>query len=453
VLDRNRRFWNEAAETKTAEQIRALQVEKIQRQLAYCYDRSPYYREKFQQIGILPQDVRTWEDFCRLPILLTPSEYKAQQEQSLAEDGHPYGRILCAPLDQVIGVASTSGTTGRPTLTPFTRKDIATTNEVLARAFWRIGIRPGDTVLHAFGLSMWVMGIPAIRALEAMGARPIAVGAEGGTERLLMFAQMTRPSALLCTPSYAEHLIERAPEVGGIHVGELGVKRLFCAGEPGAGLPAIRKKLQDAWGARVYDFAGGPWGIATISCDHDEYQGMHVICEDYCTHFDLVDPETLVPIEMTNNAVGAALLTTYDWEAGPPLKYMLNDIMQFTTDPCPCGLPGKRRKILGRADDLLIIRGINVYPAAIRNVVNSFVPRVTGEIRIVLQEPPPRISSPVHIRIEHCGGIDDSALAELGEQITNRIRDVLRFTPRIEFIDPGTLARSTHKGKLLERRY
>ncbi len=452
MQDRKRPFWNEAAETLSAEEIRSLQVDKIRRQIAYCYDRSLYYREKFQHIGVKPDDVRTWEDFLRLPVMLTPSEFKAQQEQSLIEDGHPYGRILCADLGQVVGVASTSGTTGRPTLTPFTRKDIATTNEVLARAFWRMGIRPGDTVLNAFGLSMWIMGIPAIRALEAMGARPIPVGAEGGTERLIMFAQMTRPSALLCTPSYAEYLIERAPE-SGIHVGDLGIKRIFCAGEPGAGLPAVRKKLQDAWGARIYDFAGGPWGIATISCDHDEYQGMHVICEDYCTHYDLVDPETLAPIEVTNGAVGAAVFTTYEWQAGPPLKYMLNDIMQFTTDPCPCGLPGKRRKIIGRVDDLLIVKGINVYPAAVRNIVNAFVPKVTGEMRIVLYEAPPRVSAPVHIKIEHAAGIGEATLSELDAQITRRIRDVLRFTPRLEFVTPGTLGRSTHKGKFLEKQY
>lgn len=452
MQDRDRRFWNETAETLSAVEIRTLQMKKIRRQIAYCYERSSYYREKFQKIGVSPEDVRTWEDFRRLPIMLTPSEFKAQQEQSSLEDGHPYGRILCANLDEVVGVASTSGTTGRPTLTPFTRQDIATTNEVFARAFWRMGIRPGDTVLHAFGLSMWVAGIPAIRALEAMGARPIAVGAEGGTERLFMFAQMTRPSALLCTPSYAEYLIERAPE-SGIHVGDLGIKRIFCAGEPGAGLPAVRKKLQDAWGARIYDFAGGPWGIATISCDHDEYQGMHVICEDYCTHYDLVDPETLAPIEMTNGAVGAAVFTTYDWQAGPPIKYMLNDIIQFMTDPCPCGLPGKRRKIIGRVDDLLIVKGINVYPSAVRNIVNTFVPKVTGEMRIVLYEPPPRISSPVHIKIELGGEVSETTLSELDAQITRRIRDVLRFTPRLDFVANGTLGRSTHKGKFLEKRY
>lgn len=446
-------YWNEAAETRPEEEIRDLQMRKIRRQLAYCHEHSPYYREKFRQIGALPAEIRTWEDFRRLPVMLTPEQYKEQQEQSSAEDGHPYGRILCAPLREVIGVASTSGTTGRPTLTAFTRRDIDSTNEVLARAFWRIGIRPGDTVLHAFGLSMWVAGIPLVRALEAMGARPIAVGAEGGTERLLLFARLTRPSVLLCTPSFAEHLIERAPEVAGIEVGELGIQRIFCCGEPGAGLPEVRKKLANAWGAKIYDFAGGPWGISSVSCHHDDYQGMHLLSEDYCLHYDLIDPQTRAPMELSDGVIGAAVFTTYDWDAAPPVKFLLNDLNQIHTSPCPCGMPGKRRRILGRIDDLLIVKGINVYPAAIRNVVNGFVPRVTGEMRVVLHEPPPRVTTPLHIKIERGAGVADADLAELERQIGARIRDLLRFTPRIEFVAPATLARSTLKGKLIERMY
>ncbi len=448
----DRRFWNEQVETRSEDEIAALRMQKIRRQLAYCHQRSPYYREKFHGAGATPQDVRTWEDFRRLPIFLTPEEYRAQQERSASEDGHPYGRILCAPLADVVGVSSTSGTTGRPTLTPFTRRDIATTDEVLARAFWRMGIRPGDTVLHAFGLSVWVLGVPAVRALEAMGARPIAVGAEGGTERLLMFAHITRPSALLCTPSYAEYLIERAPAAG-IEVGELGIRRIFCAGEPGAGLPAVRDKIERAWGAKVYDFAGGPWGIASISCDHAEYQGMHLLSEDYCVHYDFVDPQTREPIEVKDGTIGAAVLTAFDWDAGPPVKFLLNDLMQIHFAPCPCGLPGKRRRILGRIDDMLIVRGINVYPAAVRNLVNEFLPRVTGEMRIVLSEPPPRAAAPLHIRLEHAAGIGEGALEDLGREIGARIRDRLRFTAQLEFVAPGTLERSAHKGRLIEKRY
>lgn len=448
-----RRFWNEAVECRSEDEIRAVQVAKIRKQLKRCYRLSSYYRAKMDEAGVKPEDVRTWEDFRRLPVFLTPDEYKAQQDQSRNEDGHSFGKILCAPLREVLGMSSTSGTTGLPTLSGFTRHDIGVTNEILARAFWRIGIRPGDAVLHGFGLSMWVLGIPAVRALEAMGARAMPVGAEGGTERFLTFARLDRPTTLLCTPSFAEYMIERAPQTAGIEVGELGIKTIMCAGEPGAGLPEVRHKIEDAWGASVYDFAGGPWGIAAISCGHDPYQGMHLVSEDCSLNYDIVDPETREPIEIADGAVGATVITSYDWEAAPPVKFFNNDLMQIFTEPCPCGLPGKRRKILGRIDDLLIVKGINVYPAAVRGVINGFVPRVTGEMRIVLNEPPPRVRSPVHIKLERGRTLGDDELKGIAREIERKIGDLLRFTPKLEFVAPDSLDRSVHKGSLFEKAY
>jgi phenylacetate-CoA ligase len=453
IPDRDRQFWNEAVETRSEEEVREVQVDKIRRQIARCYELSPFYRAKMEAAGAAPEDIKTWEDFRRLPIMLTPAEDKEQHQRSLEEDGHPYGKNLCVSPSEVLGMASTSGTTGQPTVYGFTRYDMGVMNEIMARAFWRIGIRPGDTVLHAFGLSMWVLGVPVVRALEAMGVRAVPVGAEGGSERLLMFARLTRPSTLLCTPSYAESLIERARVGVGVEVGELGIRRILCAGEPGAGLPNVRHKIEAAWGAKVFDFAGGPWGIGAVSCGHEPYQGMHLISEDCSLNYDLVDPETKEPKEITDGAIGAVVITSYDWEAGPPIKFLNNDLTQIDLAPCPCGLPGKRRRILGRIDDMLIIRGINVYPAAVKNLINGFVPRVTGELRIVLNDPPPRIPSPVHIKVEGGAGLSDGELERLKREIHGRIRDLLRFTPELELVAPGSLARTHHKGKLIEKTY
>ena len=453
MTDRNRKFWNSEVETRSEKKVREIQVQKIRQQIARCYAAPGYYRDKFKELGIVPDDIATWEDFRRLPILLTPDGYKQQQVDSLAEDGHPYGKILTCPLEKVVGVASTSGTTGQPSFYAYSRHDIAVSNEVLTRAFWRVGIRPGETVLHGFGLSMWVAGISMVRALEFMGARPIPVGADGGTERLLLYARLTKPSTLFCTPSFAEYLIERVPELTGMQVGDLGIKRIFCAGEPGAGLPAVRRKLKDAWGASIYDFNGGPWGISNVSCEHEEYQGMHLLGEDCSLHYDMVDPETRKPIDIVNGAIGAAVLTAFDWEAAPPIKYMNNDLMQAFTEPCPCGMPGKRRKVMGRIDDLLIVNGINVYPAAVKNIVNGYVPRVTGELRIVLTEPPPRAASPLRIKIERGSDTDPNALDGLKNEITSKLRDLLQFSPAIEFVDPKSLSRSMLKGKMFEKRY
>ena len=174
------RYWNKKIETMPLEELRIIQFKKLKKQMKYIYDSSEFYREKFIGFGIEPEDINNLDDFRNLPVFITKDEHRACQEESLQRFGHPFGTILCAPLEDVIGVSATSGTTGLPTFYGFTKHDIDVTNEVLARGFWRAGVRPGETVVHAFGLSMWVAGIPIIRALENMGARTVPVGAEGG---------------------------------------------------------------------------------------------------------------------------------------------------------------------------------------------------------------------------------------------------------------------------------
>ncbi len=452
-MNQTHRFWNEKVETRSEDEVQAVQLDLIKAQFERCYETTPYYRDKMDQVGLKPGDIKTYEDFRNVPVLLSAQEYKEQQARSDLEDGHPYGKILGVAPGEVLGVSSTSGTTGTPTICAYTEADIQTTNEVLARAYWRMGIRPGETVLHAFGLSMWVAGVPFVRALEAMGVRAYPVGAEGGTERFFTFARLARPQTLLCTPSFAEYLIEKGPEVAGIEVGELGVKRIMCAGESGGGLPAVRLKIESAWGARLYDFAGGPWGISSISCDHAEYQGMHLMSEDACIAYDIINPNTKKPVPLTDGAIGAVVSTSFDWQAAPPIKFANNDLVQIFTSPCPCGMPGKRKKIIGRIDDLLIVKGVNVYPAAVRGLINEFVPAVTGQIRIVLTQPPPRVSAPLLIKIEHGREMDTDSLDDLSGRIGKSIQDRLSFSPRLEFVEPGSLERSVLKGKLIEKAY
>ena len=201
------RFWNEKIETLPTAEIRKIQLKKLKKQANYIYENSEFYRKKFAACGATPQDIKTLKDFRNLPVFITKEEHRDSQDESLRKAGHPFGTILCSPLEKVVGVAATSGTTGLPTFYGFTRHDIKVTNEVLARGFWRTGVRAGETVVHAFGLSMWVAGIPILRALEHMGARVIPVGAEAGSERLLQFIDQTKPTTLMSTPSYAEHLI------------------------------------------------------------------------------------------------------------------------------------------------------------------------------------------------------------------------------------------------------
>ncbi len=429
-----------------------LRMKRIRKQARYVYDNSEFYRKKFQEAGAQPEDIKTWDDFRRLPIMLTPQELKEGQKESLRKYGHPFGLYLCAPIEKVIGIQATSGTTGEPTFYALTEHDIRVNDEAICRAFWRAGMRPGDAVMHGFGLSMWVAGIPFIRAVQRLGARPIPAGAEAGTERFLRLIQLTRPRFLLLTPSFAEYLIEKTQELLGCHAKDLGIERIICAGEPGGGIPSVRKKIEEGWNASLFDYAGGIWGISSISCDHHEYQGMHLVSEDFIVQHDLVDPDTLEPIEVKHGAIGAVVSTAYKWEAAPPFKFLNNDVMQILTETCPCGVPGYRRKIIGRRDDLLIVKGVNVYPSAVQNIVNTFVPEVTGQMRLVVNGKPPRVTPPIVLRLEHGKETKQEDLEHLRRIIQGKIADVLRFTPEMEFVEPESLSRSRLKTKLVEVR-
>ncbi len=448
-----RKYWNEAMETLPLEQVRELQWLKLQRQMQYLYDHSPhFYRPKFAAAGAHPRDVRSFDDFRRLPIMRTKEMDRAAQEDSARRDGHPFGTYLCAPLEQVVHVYSTSGTSGEPSFYTYTEHDLRTNDECWARTFWRAGIRPGETVLHGFGLSMWSAGIPVVRALAAMGARPIAAGAEGGIERMLMFARLTRPTAIVGTPSLAEYIIEKCPSILGYPASELGVKTIVVAGAPGAGLADVRKRITEGFGgARLFDSSQGAWGLGNVSCDSAEYQGMHVVSPEHCIWTDLVDPDTKEPLPLEDGAVGEGVITAFDHEAGPPFRYAFGDTLQLSTQPCGCGAPGWRFRILGRVDDLLNVKGIKVYPAAVRNVINSFVPRTTGEMRIVLDAPPPAVNPPLKIKVEHGVGMSPPDIEALRAELVEKLKGRLRFTAAITMVEPGSLERSTLKGKLIEK--
>ena len=449
-----RRFWNEKIETLSREELVELQLRKLKKQMKYCYDNSEFYRNKFKSAGVEPKDIHTLEEFRKLPFFLSKEEERRSQEESRERYGHPFGMHLCCPVESVLGVAATSGTTGLPTFYVFTRNDMAIFNETVARTYWRVGIRPGDTVLHAYGLSMWLAGIPLVRACDSMGLKVIAVGAEAGSQRLLQFADLTKPKALLCTPGYAEHLIGKAPEILGKGVGELGIKILVCGGEPGAGLPEVRKRLEENYRAKIYD-DGGMYGWHGISCDAEEFQGQHLVGEDYnIFHLDLVDPATGTPLEIKDGVIGECVVTALGWEASPPLRYKWGDILQVFTKDCVCGLPGHRIKYLGRADDLLIVKGVNVYPPAVKNVLEGFIPRVTGEMRIVLDKPGVRVEPPLKMKVEYGVEIRPEQLEDLKKELENKFSDVLRFSPNIELLPPNTLEKDpTKKVKLIEKRY
>lgn len=449
-MNSDRSFWNPAVEVLTPEEVRALQWTKLQKQLSYCYRKSSFYRRKFLDAGARLEDIRSIDDFRRLPIFLNKEEDRRSQQESQEREGHPLGMYLCAPLKKVIAVQATSGTTGDPTFYAFTRKDMRLFEEVSARGYWRCGVRPGEPVVHFMGLSLWIGGIPVIRGLHHLGARVIPVGVEGRTERLLQMICLHRPTTMICTPSYAEYLIEKAPPLSGKPAGALGLKRIICFGEPGAGLPEVRKRIQNAYGAELFDSGQGPWGVFIVSCraalDPGLDLGMHVVGEDCTIMYDLVDPKTKEPLKVEDGAVGEYVFTALEWEAAPPLRYSLGDLCQIFTRQCACGQTSLRRKILGRLDDMSIIRGVNVFPSAIKNVVSSF-PEATGDIRVVLEQPPPLAVPPLKVKVELRESLGEERRLELCTAMEKRLQALLKFQAQVILLGPGQLSKGVEQGR------
>jgi len=421
--------------------------------VAYCADRSRFYRERLAAAGAEVGDIGGVADLERLPILLDKDAERELQERSRARAGHPFGEHLCAPLERVVAVASTSGTTGSPTFYAFTAADVATTDELWARALRLIGVRPGDTVLHGFGLSMFLAGYPLARAVERMGARIVPIGAEAGSERLLQMARLVRPRALLCTPSYATYLAEQSERVLGVPAAELGIEVIGCAGEPGAGLPEVRAAIQRAFGARVHDMLGGAHGVMCASCDAPEYAGMHVLGEDTAVVTQLVDPETKAPVRAVDGAIGERVKTSLRWEAQPQLRASVGDVYEVLTGPCGCGLPAPRVRVIGRTDDLLIVKGVKVYPAAIRNLVQELAPLATGELRVVLTAPGPRVEPPLRLTVERGPQVDEAGGEGLAQEIAHRMHQRMAVRPEVTVVAAGTLPRTALKTALIERRH
>jgi len=448
-------LWNPQIELMPANEMRKLQFAKLKKQLIRVYNESPYYKRKFTEIDVDPHKLNSWEQFGDYPFF-DKEEERISQEESKEKMKHPFGMHITCDPKKVVRVSSTSGTTGKPTFTGYTQKDREAANEVGARLMWRIGSRPGDVVMHGFVLSMWIAGVPVVDLLQNLGACTVPIGALTGAKRFAQIAREVFPVQLNCTPSYAEYLIKKLPEEAGIEAGDLGIKRILVSGEPGGSIPEMRQRLSRGFGgAEIYDAIGSTHAVfvSAVSCEANA--GMHFLADDYCL-FELVDPDTLEVIPIEDGAEGEIVLTGLDKECAPAIRWRDKDIVQVFTEPCTCGRPGFRFVVKGRADDMLLVRGVNVYPYAVKDVVTSFHPQVTGNIKIVLSEPPPVAKPPLPVKAELREKLPPEAARQLAKDIEDKIHHSLRFRAKVELAEFGSLERkvgSTHKSQLILKAY
>lgn len=443
-----RPYWDMEIESLlNTPEMKKIQLQKLKTTLAKLKANAPFYAKILAKVD--PENLRSFDEFKEKVPLFNKADLVQLVQDCEGDYLKALDQIMIVNSDQLDYISTTTGTSGVPTPYPMTNHDIRNVwGKVAVRGAWRAGVRSQDRVLQCFALSMVIAGVPTMLGLQELGVTMIPVGAEAKSERILLMQQLFRGNVYLGTPSLAEYLIEQAPTLIGKEVGELGFKALIMGGEPGAGIPEIKKKLESAYGCKAYD-SGAGFGF---SCDCDEYQGMHWVADDLC-YYELVDQETKAPIPFEHGARGEALFTTLDSEGMVMVRQSMGDIHQIFTEPCPCGRSGFRYKVVGRADDMLKVKGVMVYPSHIKGVINEFVPRVSGELRIVLDEEPPRVVPPLKLRMEHAKGIDGAALVNLENEIMEAMSRRLKISPKILWAEQGSLERSHYKGQTFEKLY
>jgi phenylacetate-CoA ligase len=417
----------------------ALDDTAYREQLGYLFAHSSFYRDKLAAAGWASAgDAGGLDRIEQLPLT------EKQELRASCTPENPIGAHLCVEPSEIVRIYSTSGTTGTPSYIPLTAGDLENWVTGSARSYAASGIAAGHRIVSTYNAGPFVAGA-ALASFDRIGLCHIPVGT-GNSERLMLAIQLLAPEAAVLTPSYAAHLIEWAAERD-VDLAGSSVRRVLVAGEPGGGEPAFREKLERGWGAKVTEAMGiGDIGVSLWG-ECEQQDGMHLGARGF-VHVELIDPAGGAnPIE--DRAPRALVVTHLRHRAAPLLRFRTRDHVQLRTDPCACGRTSPRLRCIGRTDDMLIVRGVNVFPSAIREVVGGFMPAVSGHILVRPQSPGVKQDPPLPVSVELAGdGPGDDALAGA---IRDKLRSVLVVQTRVELVPRGALGRSEYKSKLVER--
>lgn len=429
-------YWDREHETMPRERLSALQLERLQLTVERVYRNVPFYREKLKEAGVKPSSVRSLEDLRRLPFT-TKQDLRAN---------YPFG-LFAVSMSEVVRVHASSGTTGKPTVVGYTKNDINTWAELIARALVIAGGNKFDVLQNAYGYGLFTGGLGLHYGAERLGAAVVPVSG-GNTARQLMLMQDFGTTILACTPSYALYLAEEGQKMG-LDFQKMPLKAGIFGAEPWS--ERMRRQLEEKLDLVALDIYGlseimGP-GVA-MECPAKE--GMHIF-ED---HFipEIIDPETgevLPPGEE-----GELVITTITKEAFPLLRYRTRDITRFNPEPCPCGRTHRRiRRITGRTDDMLIIRGVNVFPSQVESVLLEFGEAAPHYLLVVDRK---SNLDRLEVWVEVSGGFFSDQvrhLEELESRLRERIESVLGISAAIRLVEPNTIPRSEGKAKrVVDRR-
>lgn len=371
--DVNNKYWNEELETAPREKLEAKQLGDLKEIVQFAYDNSPYYKRSFDAAGVKPSDIKTLKDIQKFPFI----NKKTQRDTQGA--GSFLGELAAVPEEDVVFISTSSGSTGVPTVSPFTKKDFDEFQDTESRWFWQIGMRPNDRYVHALNFSLYVGG-PDVIGAQNLGALCIW----GGTlpsERLLFVLKQYQPTVIWTSPSYAWQLGEKALKAGYDPKKDFNIKKIIVAGELGGSIDSTRKAIEDIWGAEVFDFYGlsDIFGACAAQCEY--HDGLHIAENHILVEtVDLKTGEVLPPGE-----TGELVFTTLRKHARPLIRFRTGDIGRIDLAPCKCGRTHGRIHVLGRKDDMFIVSAVNVFPSDIEAVIRD-EKDLTGEYLIRIFE-------------------------------------------------------------------
>jgi phenylacetate-CoA ligase len=429
-------IWEREIETASAEDSFRLAAGAWERQFRRLREASPFYARKFREAGLGGTFVGLG-DLGKLPFT-TKDDFKT----ALDEDP-PFGSNLCVEPNLVKRIYQTSGTSGTPNVLALTRTDMETWTVMGTRSYYATGIHEHSSVLSTFGAGPFVAGHTHF-ALLRIGSRTIPV-APGDTERVLFALHAGLADTLLATASFAQYLANRLEKTEE-QPSTMPLTHVVTGGEPGGGIPAIRDHIERVLGVTVTEVMGIGDVAPSLFGECPHQQGMH-FCGMGHVWPELIDPETLEPMEIETGAVGELVYTALTREAMPVVRFRGSDIVRIEGTSCACERTTFRMRVLGRRDDMFIVRGVNVYPAAILSVVGDYRPRVTGRARVVRNKGEVSVIPPVPIEVEVPDGHDsDPKLAgEIAEAIHTKLvfRSQVTLVPEAEFGESGYKTRLT----------
>lgn len=424
-------IWNDDFETLPREAIESLQLKRLQQTVEKVYATVPFYRESFDKAGVKPTDLKSLEDLQKFPFTL---------KQDM-RDNYPYG-LFAVPLEQIVRIHASSGTTGKPTVVGYSRRDIENWSELMARCFTAAGANRGDLIHNAYGYGLFTGGLGAHYGAEKVGASVIPMSG-GNTKKQLMIMQDFGSTVLTCTPSYSLYLAEAAEEEG-IDFKKLKLKIGILGAEPWS--EKMRQEIEEKLNIKAIDIYGlseimGPGvGIECIEAQN----GLH-IWED---HFipEIIDPDTeeILP----DGEKGELVITTITKEGIPLIRYRTRDITRLIKEPCICGRTHARiERLSGRSDDMLIIRGVNVFPSQIESVLFD-IDGIEPHYQLIVEREGNLDTLEVQVEVNEQTFSDEiKELQGLSNKIKKDIKDLLGVTCKVRLVEPKSIARSEGKAK------